>query len=203
MLHILHAADLHLDAPFASLPAHKAAERRAEQRDLIGRLADLARTRGADLVLLSGELFDSADTYAETTQALARALGQTGCPVFIAPGNHDYFTLRSPYSALHWPENVHIFRSAALEAVERPDLGCAVHGAAFTAPAREDSPLSGFAAPGDGLIHLGVLHGEVDGKGRYGPIPRADIAASGLAYLALGHVHAGSGLQWEGGTAWA
>lgn len=203
MLHILHAADLHLDAPFASLPAHKAAERRAEQRDLIGRLADLARTRGADLVLLSGDLFDSADTYAETTQALARALGQTGCPVFIAPGNHDYFTLRSPYSALHWPENVHIFRSAALEAVERPDLGCAVHGAAFTAPAREDSPLSGFAAPGDGLIHLGVLHGEVDGKGRYGPIPRADIAASGLAYLALGHVHAGSGLQWEGGTAWA
>ena len=156
MLHILHAADLHLDAPFASLPAHKAAERRAEQRDLIGRLADLARTRGADLVLLSGDLFDSADTYAETTQALARALGQTGCPVFIAPGNHDYFTLRSPYSALHWPENVHIFRSAALEAVERPDLGCAVHGAAFTAPAREDSPLSGFAAPGDGLIHLGV-----------------------------------------------
>lgn len=203
MLHILHAADLHLDAPFASLPAHKAAERRAEQRDLIGRLADLARTRGADLVLLSGDLFDSADTYAETTQALARALGQTGCPVFIAPGNHDYFTLRSPYSALHWPENVHIFRSAALEAVELPDLGCAVHGAAFTAPAREDSPLSGFAAPGDGLIHLGVLHGEVDGKGRYGPIPRAEIAASGLAYLALGHVHAGSGLQWEGGTAWA
>lgn len=43
----------------------------------------------------------------------------------------------------------------------------------------------------------------MDGKGRYGPIPRADIAASGLAYLALGHVHAGSGLQWEGGTAWA
>ena len=32
MLHILHAADLHLDAPFAALDPGQAARRRSEQR---------------------------------------------------------------------------------------------------------------------------------------------------------------------------
>ena len=203
MLHILHAADLHLDAPFTGLPPDRARQRREELRDLPGRLAALARDRGADLVLLAGDLFDSGDTYAETTRALARALGQTGCPVCIAPGNHDFYAARSPYRVLSWPENVHLFSQAALEPLELPDLNCTVWGAAFTAPAREDSPLAGFAAPADGRVHLGVLHGEVDGRGRYGPLPREEIAASGLAYLALGHVHTCSGLQRAGETAWA
>ena len=203
MLHILHGADLHLDAPFTGLSAEQARQRRAELRELPRRLAELARERGADLVLLSGDLFDGSDPYAETAQALARALGQTGCPVFIAPGNHDPYGPRSPYALLSWPENVHIFRTAAMEAVPLPKLGCTVWGAAFTGVSREDSPLDGFAAPRDGDVHIGVLHADVEGKGRYAPLPESDIAASGLTYLALGHIHACSGLQRAGETAWA
>lgn len=203
MLHILHGADFHLDAPFTSLTAEKARQRREEQRELIARFTGLARSREADLVLLSGDLFDSADTYAETTQALCRSLGQTGCPVFIAPGNHDFYGVRSPYTALSWPENVHIFTSPALERVDLPGLDCAVYGAAFTGPAREDCPLSGFRAEPGPKYRIGVLHGEVDGAERYCPVSRADIAASGLTYLALGHVHACSGLRRAGDVFWA
>lgn len=203
MLQILHAADFHLDAPFAALSAEQAHQRRAEQRDLIGRMVELARSRKADLILLSGDLFDSADTYAETTRILARSLGQASCPVFLAPGNHDFYGVRSPYSALSWPDNVHIFTRPELEPFQLPELGCTVWGAAFTGPAREDSPLDGFSAPEDGTLHLGILHGDVDGKSRYCPIPSGQIGTSGLTYLALGHVHAGSGLQWAGETAWA
>ena len=87
--------------------------------------------------------------------------------------------------------------------MELPGLGCTVYGAAFTAPACDQSPLKGSAAPEDGRLHLMVLHGDVDGRGRYGSIDRADIAASGLDYLALGHIHACSGLQREGNTWWA
>ena len=60
---ILHAADLHLDSPFEGLPAGKAAIRRGEQRELLGRLAELARREGVQLVLLAGDLFDSDNTY--------------------------------------------------------------------------------------------------------------------------------------------
>ena len=203
MLHILHGADLHLDAPFTGLSAEQARQRRSELRELPRRLAELARERGADLVLLSGDLFDGSDPYAETAQALSRALGQTGCPVCIAPGNHDPYGPRSPYALLPWPENVHIFTGGAMEGLPLPELGCTVWGSAFTAVSREDSPLAGFTAPRDGGVHIGVLHADVEGKGRYAPLPESDIAASGLTYLALGHVHACSGLRRAGETAWA
>ena len=52
-------------------------------------------------------------------------------------------------------------------------------------------------------MHLMVLHGQVDGAGDYAPISKEEIAASGLNYLALGHVHQYSGLQRAGRTVWA
>ena len=203
MLKIIHGADFHLDAPFAALPPEQAAQRRAEQRQLLDRLADLAVERRADLVLLSGDLLDSGETYYETAQALSRALGRIPAQVFIAPGNHDFYQARSLYAGKLWPDNVHIFTSVAVESVELPGLGCVVHGAAFTTPRADRSPLLGFRAPADGKIHVMVLHGDVDNAGRYGPLSREDIAASGLTYLALGHVHTCSGLQKAGETWWA
>ncbi len=203
MLTIIHGADFHLDAPFAALPADKARERRGEQRELLNRLADLVEARRADLVLLSGDLLDGGETYQETVQALARCLGALPCPVFIAPGNHDYYDARSVYAGTAWPDNVHIFSTVAVESVELPGLSCVVHGAAFTTPQADRSPLLGFSAPRDGNIHLMVLHGDVENRSRYGPITLEDIAASNLTYLALGHVHACSGLQRAGDTCWA
>lgn len=203
MLTIIHGADFHLDAPFAALPPDKARARRAEQRELLDRLAGLAEERRADVVLLSGDLLDGGQTYQETVQALARTLGGIPAPVFIAPGNHDCYGPRSVYAGTAWPDNVHIFSTVAVEGVELPGLNCVVHGAAFTTPQADRSPLMGFAAPRDGRIHLMALHGDVEGKGRYGPIALEDIAASGLTYLALGHIHACSGLQKAGDTYWA
>ena len=79
-----------------------------------------------------------------------------------------------------------------------------VHGAAFTAPERTDQVLAGFTAPADGLVHILCLHGEVNAPAsQYGPITREQIAASGLTYLALGHVHQCSGLQRQGDSFWA
>ena len=203
MLKLIHGADFHLDAQFAALSPEKARQRRAEQRQLLSRLADLAEEEGADLVLLSGDLLDGGETYQETVEALSHALGQIKAPVFIAPGNHDPYGPRSAYAGTAWPDNVHIFTSVQPEGVELPELGCVVHGAAFTTPQADHSPLMGFSAPRDGRIHLMTLHGDVAGQGRYGPIRPEDIAESGLTYLALGHIHACSGLQQAGETCWA
>lgn len=201
MLHILHAADLHLDAPFAALTAEQARQRRAEQRELLDALADAAIERGADLVVLSGDLLDDRQTYRETAQALSSALGRIPAPVAVAPGNHDFYAPSSLYAASIWPKNVLIFKDSAVQSVELPF--CALYGAAFTAPFRDDCPLLGFRAKASGKPSVMVLHGDVDGKGRYCPIPREDIARSGLTYLALGHIHTYSGVQKAGDTCWA
>jgi DNA repair exonuclease SbcCD nuclease subunit len=123
--------------------------------------------------------------------------------VFISPGNHDFFSSRSVYATLDWPENVHIFHTDGFQQAAFPELGCVVHGRAFLDRHWAEDPLAGFHAPKDGLLHLMVLHGEVDGVGQYGPISPASIAESGLTYLALGHIHQYSGLSQTGDTYWA
>ena len=193
---IVHAADFHLDSAFAGLPPERARERRRECREVLA--------EGAELVLLSGDLFDGEQVYPETLEALRRALERMACPVFIAPGNHDPWTARSPYSTEPWPDNVHIFRSPDLTAAELRELGCVVHGAAFTAPERTDQILENFTAPADGLTHILCLHGDVLSPGSpYGPITREQLGRCGADYAALGHVHQTSGLRREGGTVWA
>ena len=201
MLKIIHGADFHLDSPFSGLTPKRAAQRRGEQRELLERLAGLARKKEAGLVLLAGDLLDSERVFPETAQALSKALASIPCPVFIAPGNHDPYTSRSIWTALDWPDNVHIFRSRGLERVDLP--GCTLWGRAFTDTHQETSPLEGLTVPGDGKLHLAVLHGCVGERNGYGPISPAEIAASGLDYLALGHIHQGSGLNKEGNTFWA
>ena len=201
MLKIIHGADFHLDSPFSGLTPERAAQRRGEQRDLLDRLASLARDKQADLVLLAGDLLDSEHVYRETAQALCSALAGIPCPVFISPGNHDFYSPKSIWDALDWPENVHIFASDTLERIDA--LEYTLWGKAFTNSHQDTCPLDGLAVPDDGKLHLACLHGEVDPAGHYGPITRMDIAASGLDYLALGHVHQGSGLQREGAVYWA
>ena len=190
MIRFLHAADFHLDSAFGALPADQAAARRRESRELPDRLADYVNGHGIDLALLAGDLFDSADPFRETVEQLCRALGRMEARVFIAPGNHDWYGPGSPWARAPWPENVHIFRESRLTAAEVPELGLVVHGGAFTAPEQPKSLLAGFTVPADGKVHMGLLHGELDGaEDRYDPIRREEVSSSGLAYLALGHVH--------------
>ena len=174
MLKFIHAADFHLDSAFAALPPEKAAERRREQRELPGRLAEAVRTWGAELVLLSGDLFD-AKPYPETVEAVKAALAEMAVPVFLAPGNHDPYG--PPYTG-DWPGNVHIFRTSRMESVPLPELGVTVHGAAFLAHTQEEGLLRGFTAPEDGTVHIGVLHGELGETSVYDPVSREDIAAT-------------------------
>ena len=199
---LLHASDFHLDSPLSGLPPEKSARRRGELREIPARLGSLARAEQVDLVLLPGDLFDGARVYPETVRSLARALGDMAVPVFIAPGNHDYYHHKSPYAAADWPDNVHIFTLPVLQGIELPALNCVVHGCAFTAPHREDDPLSGFTAPDDGKLHLLCVHGEVGIAGRYAPIDPKSLERSGAAYAALGHVHTSSSGR-AGGTLWA
>lgn len=201
-LRVIHGADFHLDAPFSALPPEKAAQRRGEQRELLRRLALLSNRAQADLVLLSGDLFDGGEIYGETLDALVEALSFIQAQVFIAPGNHDFWTTHSAY-ARKWPEHIHIFTEPAIEHVDLPELNCTVYGTAFTGPYREDRPLKGFQAPDDGKIHIMVLHGEVNPDSRYAPITREDLEESRLDYVALGHVHTCSGIQRLGKTSWA
>ncbi len=200
-IRILHSADLHLDSPFEGLTAGKAAIRRAEQRQLLNALSALARDEEADLVLLSGDLLDSGNTYHETGEELVRCLGQIDAPVFISPGNHDWYSPKCPYARLKLPENVRVFTEPEIKPVELPELGVRVYGAAFTD--KHSGPLlRGFSAERqEGVLNILCIHGEIGAAdSAYDPITEQELRDSGMDYVALGHIHKASGLQKAGDT---
>ena len=189
MIKILHGADFHLDSAFSSLKPEQAAQRRKEQRLALSRLKEACE--GCDIVLLAGDLFDSAHIYTDTLDALKGFFSSLPAEVFIAPGNHDYLAQGSPYLTEKWGENVHIFTSPQVEKVHIARLNCDVYGAAFTAP-EMSALLEGFHVEDPSAVNLMVLHGDLQAGSPYNPICPEEIAASGLDYLALGHVHTAS-----------
>lgn len=185
---ILHAADLHLDTPFTGRSEEQV---RYLKKSLLGipeKLAQLCRMHHCDIMLLAGDLFDG-EASRESIDALKAALTEVKIPVFISPGNHDFFAPDSPYIRDVWPENVHIFTKSAIESIPLPALDCRIYGAGFTGMDCS-ALLENFQTEGSEAHHIGILHGDPLQKNTpYCPITQEQVAASGLAYLALGHIH--------------
>ena len=201
MIKLLHAADFHLDSAFAALPPQLAAVRRTEQRDALLALTELAQ--GCDVVLLSGDLFDGENIYRESLEALTRFFCEAEAEIFLAAGNHDYLSDASPYRTQGWQalENVHLFTRAAPECIHLDRLNCDVYGASFTAPYMP-ALLRGFRVENPSAVNLMVLHGDLQPGSVYNPVTVDEIAATGLTYLALGHIHKRS-VARAGGTTYA
>ena len=186
-LKILHAADLHLDSPFTGFSESQRQLLKEQQKDLPGKIADLCRREGCDLMLLAGDIFDG-EASRDTIDSLKEALTRCGVPVFIAPGNHDFCAPGSPWLTESWPDNVYVF-TGGLESVTLDPLSCRVYGGGFRSM---DCPpvLEGFRAEGTEQYKIAVLHGDpTQRESPYNPITAGQVKASGLQYLALGHIH--------------
>ena len=187
-MRILHSADLHLDSAFSGRSGEAVERLKQQLLRVPGKLASICRERECDLMLLSGDLFDGPWT-AESVHALKTALKEAGVPTFISPGNHDFCGPESPWLRESWPENVHIFTKPVLESVVVRELDCRIYGAGFETMDC-GSLLEDFQKEGEETYHIAVLHGDpMQKKSPYNPITQAQVAASGLDYLALGHVH--------------
>lgn len=185
---ILHAADLHLGTPFTGRSDAAVSYLKKALLGVPEQIVQLCKDNGCDILLLAGDVFDSAAT-AECIEALKNALKEAAVPVFIAPGNHDFCRPDSPWLTQVWPENVHIFTKPAIESVALAELDCRIYGAGYQGM---DCPalLADFRAEGHEKYHIGLLHGDpVQHNSPYCPISQAQVAGSGLHYLALGHIH--------------
>lgn len=208
MLKLLHAADLHLDSPFSAENTQMAEMRRGELRSTFVNLMMYAKENEVNLLLLSGDLFDTDHPDRQTLEMVEReftAAGNRGVQIFIAPGNHDPYRPdgKSIWEKLTLPANVHLFTSYRLEKKELPSLGVTVWGYAFSDSTLFSNPFAEPHTVDTQTINILCGHGDLESSSGNCPITPAQIRCSGFDYLALGHIHKGSGLQKEGESYYA
>lgn len=188
MIKILHSADWHLDSPIQGRSPEQTAVLKEALLALPGKIAALCKAESCDMMLLSGDIFDGQYTR-DSYLAVKNALEEVAVPVFIAPGNHDFYAAGSPWTAEVWPENVYIFSQNHMAPMLLRAPSCAVCGAAFTSMDC-DGLLEGFSCQDGNMPTIGILHGDpTQISSPYCPITSRQVEQSGLSYLALGHIH--------------
>jgi DNA repair protein SbcD/Mre11 len=215
MLRVLHMADVHLGVRHPGMGTAAAAQRERQYVAFVAALR-LAASEHVDLVLIAGDLFDSNVQPRRTVERVAgdlRRAVDAGCRVILLPGLHDIYDSASVYRAWDLVTLAGLAPDADSLVVLTPDrasvtipaLDVVVHG---RVPASMQAA-GGVPATFDDSVRwrIGLAHGSLrtpdgwigDGDG---PFTEADIAASGLDYLALGHAH--SFRQGRAGvTTWA
>jgi len=202
MLKILHCADVHLDSPFASLSADRAEVRRNELRAAFTSMLLYARLNGCDIILMAGDIVDSAFATRDTAALMIRefsAMPKTH--IVISPGNHDPYTKGSIWASADFPSNVHIFDSDKLSYFSFDELNVDVYGYAFTSANLEACPFSGCRPVNADRVNLLCAHGDMTSPiSNKCPITRSDLESCGFTYAALGHIHNTTGITHSGST---
>jgi exonuclease SbcD len=194
-MRLLHFADLHLDAPFAWARPETARRRRRNRRETLTRILQLAEEERVDAVLCAGDLFEHERFTPDTVTFLRESFARTDVPIYLAPGNHDWYSPRSPYALVEWSPNVHLFTEARLTAVELVD-GVTLWGAAHRSPAGTGPFFADFR-PDRGGLHLALAHAsessalpfQESGKEPHSPFEAAELESAGIAHAFLGHYH--------------
>lgn len=201
----IHAADLHLGAPFKGLRALSSAWADRLVRsipDAYRRLIDSALAEAVDFVIIAGDVFDgSHPSYADFClfrHGLER-LDEAGIPVYFCTGNHDPYTLWThDYGDL--PKNVFLFdpNEANYFVYEKEGAPLAVLGGRSyynqAWPLSEDiacgiSRKKAHAAHPDAAFYVGVIHTGLDIDPTRSPVKPKDLLARDMDYWALGHIH--------------
>jgi DNA repair exonuclease SbcCD nuclease subunit len=196
----VHAADLHLDAPFAGIgltsPSVSATLRDASVRAWHALVRLTIESRAACL-LLSGGLYDGPGTGLRAPLSLRaglQTLADRQIPVFIVLGERDPIDLQSSLS--DWPANVTVFDATGTSVPLLRDGAqlAVIHGMSHAAEDAVERLHRTFGAAHSSALHICVLHCAVGSDGDdTGPcvrLPTAELGRLPAGYWALGHERA-------------
>ncbi len=194
----IHAADLHLDAPFGGVDAQDARVRdalAASTYRALDALVVAAVERSVDFVVIAGDVYNQAERRVRSQLAFAKAaaaLEQAGIPVYVVHGNHDPSTGWSAGIAMPGTSACSLTTVSNGWSSAATASRSARSTAAFTAVRRDGESGEGLSAQSGDVVAIGVLHTNVGGRpgyDDYAPCTLDDLRAGGMDYWALGHIH--------------
>ncbi len=206
-LRYIHAADLHLDAPFRGL-RHKSSNVHPDLPQILQkstftaleRLVTLCERERPDFLVIAGDIYDEEDQSIKSHLSLRDAclrLQKIKLPIFMVHGNHD--PVNSRLKSIQWPENTYIFPAEmevkGVKSNTHDSIIALVHGISHASNKESRNIVTSFSrVQGEHMqvFQLGLVHCALDcvpPADRYAPCSLADMKNTGLDAFALGHVH--------------
>ena len=157
---------------------------------------ELTRAEEADALFCGGDLYEHERAGRDTGEFLRQTFASLNLvPVYLAPGNHDWYGPDSLYALVDWSHNVHVFTEPVLRPMALT-TGITLWGGAHCAPANTGNFLGGFRAEGPGM-HLALFHGaenswlneQGEDKQPHAAFNAVQIPEVGIDHAFLGHYH--------------
>ena len=186
----MHCADLHLGSRFRGVDSRDPALAERMRRsifDSFEKIVDTAVREKADMLVISGDLYDDGNELPSTRMWLARQLERLSIPVFISRGNHD--SAMTWDDSISYPDNVHEFPSEPESITINDDIE--VVGVSY-AVNHETRNLAGMIKGRQDRFTIACVHCDLDSYSEgysYAPCSESDLRGSGVDYWALGHIH--------------
>jgi DNA repair exonuclease SbcCD nuclease subunit len=198
LVKFVHAADLHLDSPFAGIrdvQPEIASTLYQATFDAYHNIIELCLQERVDALMVAGDVFDSADRSLRAQIKFAEGLNtlhQAAIQSFICHGNHD--PLDGWEAQIDMPPSCHRF-GAAVQRVpvfkDEPDK-VVVHGVSYPQRDIRHNLIPEFGRVTAGPFHIALLHANVGNNANhdaYAPCSLGDLEQTHIDYWALGHVH--------------
>jgi DNA repair exonuclease SbcCD nuclease subunit len=191
----LHVADLHLGMQVTRFREDVASKLLEARFQALENCRKLAAEKGADFVLVCGDLFDDNTVDRSTSERALKLLGSFACRVFVLPGNHDPLCAgsvwdRAPWQGLESEANVVVLRERSPVHAKN---GVTLLPCPVSAKTSLADPFAWIERETGKGIRIGVGHGSVMDRATLPPddhpIPEDTPQLRGLDYAALGHWH--------------
>lgn len=188
-LSILHTSDIHLDNDLG-----EAGNERGGQLGFM-KVVDTAIAMEVDLFLLAGDLFDHNRVGDACLEFASSQLARLTCPTVMVAGNHDCladYSVYHRYNPCDAGEHICFIREEEGGVVDFDQLGLRIWGKGIVDHHPGNKPLAHVPQQDGDRWYVGITHGYYVQRGAemYSSlITPEEVEASGLDYLALGHVH--------------
>jgi DNA repair exonuclease SbcCD nuclease subunit len=195
----VHAADLHLDAPFSGTTCisdegiHQLCNASLKAFDA---LVELTIEREASFLVLAGDTYDGLKRGVRAQIHIRKCLEllqEKNIPVYMVLGDEDPHLTAPDWPALvSLPANLIRFGMDEVECVpvERDgSLIANLYGISCNHPKVDKKLIKAFQRSSAAGVHIGVLHGAIDEAVGNALCSLGDLEKTGLDYWALGHVH--------------
>ena len=215
-LRFTHCGDFHLGYDFDYLPPRKAAARQADLRIAFFRSVRETLKWGAQVFLISGDLFDSPHPSARDVEIVSKNLAhlsKKGVRCFAIPGNHDPVHPKSVWNRTEILNHLHLFHgdpATGLVQANIAELNLTIAGIPWDTNDAFKPPLQEILTRD---LHLNdrsilLLHGSEAALAaehpafKEHPFEADDLKRLSFRYVGIGHYHKPIDVaRWNGGAA--